>query len=78
MKEKFQAAKRVGPARGSFANIKDYRTVKRYYSWVPPEQRYESWNESWNESAPDDEGTGKGPRRYDREPAQGQQVGRAT
>ena len=34
MKEKFQAAKRDKPAFGSFASIKDYRTVKRYESWV--------------------------------------------
>ena len=42
MKEKFQAAKRTGPAFGSFANVKDYRTVKSYKSWVvgldPPEK----------------------------------------
>ena len=31
-----------------------------------------------NESAPDDEGTGKGSRRYDREPADDQQPGRAS
>ena len=41
MKEKFQAAKRVGPALGSFANIKDYRSIKKYKPEVA--EKYESW-----------------------------------
>ena len=46
MKEKFQVAKQVGPALGSFANIKDYRTLKKYKSEVAKSEvakKYESW-----------------------------------